>query len=263
MLTLVYIIGTSILISLFAFIGIFTLAINDKILNKILLILVSLSAGALMGGAFLHLIPEAVEKTSYGIAEQSGKIHLEIPIDIFIFILFGFILFFVIEKVLHWRHCHKKQCDVHTFQYMNLVGDTIHNFIVGLILAASFVTSIELGFSTTIAIAAHEIPQEIGDFGVLVYGGFEKKKALVLNFIVALTIIIGGVVGYLLSQSVDQATSFLLPFAAGGFIYIAATDLIPEIKKELDMKKYMVTLIVFILGIFIMWILKYTFHALN
>jgi zinc and cadmium transporter len=143
---------------------------------------------------------------------------------------------------------------------MNLVGDAIHNFIDGLILAASFVTSVELGFTTTIAIAAHEIPQEIGDFGVLLYGGFNKRKAIILNFVVALTIVLGGVVGYLISKSVESAVTFLLPFAAGGFIYIAATDLVPEIKKELAFKKYMATLFVFIIGIFIMWFVKYLFH---
>ena len=202
-----------------------------------------------MGGAFLHLIPEAIE--------QAEDTHF----DVMIIILIGFILFFIIEKVLHWRHCHKGKCDVHTFHYMNLVGDSIHNFIDGLILAASFVTSIELGITTTIAIAAHEIPQEIGDFGVLIYGGFKKKKAIILNFIVALTVVFGGIVGYFISQSVKQATTFLLPFAAGGFIYIAATDLVPEIKKELDVKKYMATLIVFILGIMIMWSIKIVFHT--
>jgi zinc and cadmium transporter len=242
-----YIIIVTFAIALIAFIGIFTLAMKDKVLNKILLILVSLSAGALMGGAFLHLIPEAVE-------ESKGM-------DIFLFVLVGFILFFVIEKVLHWRHCHKGKCDVHTFHYMNLVGDAIHNFIDGLILAASFVTSVELGITTTIAIAAHEIPQEIGDFGVLIYGGFKKKKAIILNFVVALTIVIGGVVGYLISKSVKSAVAFLLPFAAGGFIYIAATDLVPEIKKELDFKKYMATLVVFIIGILIMWFIKYLFQG--
>jgi len=242
---LLYIIVVTFAIALIAFIGIFTLLLKEKLLNKILLILVSLSAGALMGGAFLHLIPEAVEKSQ--------------GTDIFLFVLVGFILFFVIEKVLHWRHCHKGKCDVHTFTYMNLVGDTIHNFIDGLILAASFVTSVELGLTTTIAIAAHEIPQEIGDFGVLIYGGFKKKKAIILNFIVALTIVIGGVIGYFISKSVESAVTFLLPFAAGGFIYIAATDLIPEIKKELDFKKYMATLIVFIIGILIMWFIKLYF----
>ena len=245
MIELLYIIVVTFAIALIAFIGIFTLLLKEKLLNEILLILVSLSAGALMGGAFLHLIPEAVEKSQ--------------GTDIFLFVLVGFILFFVIEKVLHWRHCHKGKCDVHTFTYMNLVGDTIHNFIDGLILAASFVTSVELGLTTTIAIAAHEIPQEIGDFGVLIYGGFKKKKAIILNFIVALTIVIGGLIGYFISKSVESAATFLLPFAAGGFIYIAATDLVPEIKKELDFKKYMATLIVFIIGILIMWFIKLYF----
>ena len=245
MIELLYIIVVTFAIALIAFIGIFTLLLKEKLLNKILLILVSLSAGALMGGAFLHLIPEAVKESQ--------------EMDIFLFVLVGFILFFVIEKVLHWRHCHKGKCDVHTFHYMNLVGDTIHNFIDGLILAASFVTSVELGLTTTIAIAAHEIPQEIGDFGVLIYGGFKKKKAIILNFIVALTIVIGGLIGYFISKSVESAVTFLLPFAAGGFIYIAATDLIPEIKKELDFKKYMATLIVFIIGILIMWFIKLYF----
>jgi len=248
MLTPIYIIIATFLIALCAFIGIFTLALKERILNKILLILVSLSAGALMGGALLHLIPEAVEK-----AEGTN-------IDIFIVVLVGFILFFVIEKVLHWRHCHKGKCDVHTFSYMNLIGDSIHNFIDGLIISASFISSISLGFSTFVAIAAHEIPQEIGDFGVLIYGGFEKKKAIILNFVVALTVVLGGIVGYFISKSVDSAVVFLLPFAAGGFIYIAATDLIPEIKKELNMKKYMATLFVFICGILIMWLTKIMFH---
>lgn len=254
MITLAYIIITTILISLVSFIGIFTLALKDKVLNKILLFLVSLSAGALMAGAFLHLIPEAIEKSIY---EHEG--HIEIPLEIFIFVIVGFILFFIIEKVLHWRHCHKENCDIHTFHYMNLIGDSVHNFIDGLILAASYVTSIELGITTTFAIVAHEIPQEIGDFGVLIYGGFKKKKAIMLNFIVAATSIIGGIIGFIISRAIDDATIFLLPFAAGGFIYIAATDLIPEIKKELDYKKYLITLIIFIFGILLMWFIKIYF----
>lgn len=247
MLELTYIILATIVVSLLSFIGIVTLSLKEKKLNKILLFLIGLSAGTLMGGAFLHLLPEATE-------ENTG-------LDVFILVLVGFITFFIIEKVLHWRHCHKGECDVHTFTYMNLIGDSIHNFIDGLIIAASFITSVPLGITTTIAISTHEIPQEIGDFGVLIYGGFSKKKALLLNFLIALTAVLGGLTGYLISNLIDNMVLYILPFAAGGFIYIAATDLIPEIKKELNMKKYMATLLVFILGILIMWITKIVFQV--
>jgi len=246
MIELLYIIITTLIVSFIAFIGVFALMIKEQLLNKVLIILVSLSAGALIGGAFLHLLPESVEKSG--------------GTDIFIYVLVGFVLFFIIEKVLHWRHCHKGRCDVHTFHYMNLIGDSVHNFIDGLIIAASFVVSIPLGFTTTLAIAAHEIPQEIGDFAVLVYGGFEKKKAIVINFIVALTVLLGGIVGYFISKTVEHIAIYLLPFAAGGFIYIAATDLVPEIKKELNIKKSMATIFVFICGIVIMWVIKFIFE---
>jgi len=247
MIQLIYIIMTTFTIALIAFVGVFALVMKEHLLNKILIILVSLSAGVLIGGAFIHLLPEAVEK-----AEGT---------DIFIVVLVGFVLFFIMEKVLHWRHCHNGKCDVHSFHYMNLIGDSIHNFIDGLIIAASFIVSTPLGITTAIAIAAHEIPQEIGDFGVLVYGGFNRKRALILNFTVALTVVIGGIVGYFISKSIENTVVFLLPFAAGGFIYIAATDLIPEIKKEIDIRKSMLTMGVFILGILIMWLTKITFHG--
>jgi len=246
MIELLYIIIIGFVISLMAFIGIFTLAVKENILNQLLLLLVALSAGTLIGGAFFHLLPEAVEASKGA--------------DIFTFALVGFILFFIIEKGLHWHHCHKGMPHKHTFHYMNLIGDTVHNFIDGLVLAASFVVSIPLGFATSIAIAAHEIPQEIGDFGVLVYGGFKKKRALILNFIVALSIIIGGIVGYFVTQMVEDATVFLLPFAAGGFIYIAATDLIPEIRKETNIRRSVMVLEIFIIGILIMWLIKLIFH---
>jgi zinc and cadmium transporter len=244
---LAYIILATIIVSLISFVGVITLTLKGQILNTILFVLIGLSAGTLMGGAFLHLLPEAVE--------SSEKFGVSL-IDMFLFVLVGFILFFVIEKVLHWRHCHKGECEVHTFTYMNLIGDSIHNFIDGLIMAASFVASIPLGITTTIAISTHEIPQEIGDFGVLIYGGFSKKKAIVLNFLVALTAVLGGFIGYLISSRIENVVSYILPFAAGGFIYIAATDLIPEMKKEVNIKKSMITLVVFICGIFIMWLTK-------
>jgi zinc and cadmium transporter len=199
-----------------------------------------------MGGAFLHLLPESVE--------------LREGLDVFLFVLVGFALFFLIEKVLHWRHCHKGECQVHTFTYMNLIGDSIHNFIDGLIMATSFVISIPLGMTTTMAIALHEIPQEIGDFGVLIYGGFTKKKALILNFLTALTAVLGGLIGFFISNMVENVKLFILPFAAGGFLYIAASDLIPEIRKETSLKKSMIYFGIFILGIFIMYAVTFIVH---
>jgi zinc and cadmium transporter len=195
----------------------------------------------MLGGTFFHLIPEASES-------------LEIE-TVSTLILVSFIIFFLIEKFLHWRHCHKDNCKVHTFGYMNLVGDGIHNFLDGLIIAAAFLTSTELGVVTSIAIALHEIPQEIGDLGVLIHAGFSKKKALLANLFVALTALFGSIVGYFLSPIQENFTSYILPFAAGSFLYIAASDLLPEIRKEKDMKKYWLNFLLFIIGNVIMYLL--------
>ena len=248
MTILLWILLSTFIISAMAFIGIITLFFKEKVLDKLVFFLVALSAGALMGGAFLHLLPEAMEKIDHSVPGHS--------FNVFVYLLFGFVLFFLIEKVLHWRHCHKGKCDVHTFAYMNLLGDAVHNFIDGLIIAASFIVDINLGIVTSIAIAMHEIPQEIGDFGVLVHGGFSRAKALFMNFLTALTAILGGVVGYFLSGYTEYSLVFLLPFAAGGFIYIAASDLIPEIRKEMDFRKYFVSFGVFLLGILLMYSIK-------
>ncbi len=239
---LALIIISTIVISLIAFIGAFTLMLKEKILNKILLVLVALAAGALMGGAFLHLIPEAVQMSAAN--------------DIYLYVLVGFILFFLVEKIFHWHHCHEGKCKIHTFAYMNLFGEAVHNFIDGLIMAASFAVNIQFGLVTTLAIALHEIPQEIGDFGVLVYGGYNKTKALLLNFLVALTVVLGGIIGYFVSSAMADSINFIVPFAAGGFIYIAAADLIPEIRKEISVKKSLAIFIMFLIGIIIMLAVK-------
>lgn len=240
MVTLLYIILAAFLVSMGSLIGIFTLSLKTERLSKILLLFVSLSAGAFLGGAFFHLLPEA-------------SIYFE-PELLFSLVLAAFIVFFLIEKILHWRHCHQGgSCDIHTFGYMNLIGDSIHNLIDGFILAAAFLTSVPLGIVTMIAIALHEIPQEISDFGVLLYAGFSKKKALVLNFLVALMVVVGSVVGYFLSFITESFVPFLLPVAAGGFLYIAASDLMPEIRKESNLKKSMVSFGVFLLGVLIMF----------
>jgi zinc and cadmium transporter len=236
--TLMWIIGSTFLVSLISFIGIVSFAIKEKLLNKLLLALIALSAGALMGGAFIHLIPEATPEL--GIS------------SVCLYVLAGFVFFFVVEKLLHWRHCHDKKCKVHTFAYMNLIGDAVHNFIDGLVIAASFVTNVPLGIFTTVAIAAHEIPQEIGDFGVLVYGGFSRRRALLLNFLTALTALAGGVAGYFISSQIEYFAPVLLAIAAGGFLYISSSDLIPEMRKVADLKTSLVTMLSFLLGIGIM-----------
>lgn len=241
---LIYIIASTFLISLASLVGVFTISIKERTLSKFLLFLISLSAGALMGGAFLHLLPEASEKLSTG--------------NLYPIVLLSFVLFFLLEKLLHWRHCHKGHCHIHTtFGYMNLFGDAIHNFIDGLIIASTFIIDVRLGITTSIAIALHEIPQEIGDFGVLLYSGFSRKKALISNFLIAITAVIGGIIGYFLSFQIENMTSYLLPFAAGGFIYIAASDLMPEIRKETNLKKSLISFGVFIIGIFFMFLVKF------
>lgn len=239
---LISIIIATLLISLGALVGIFILAFRKESIEKMLLFLVSLSAGTLMGGAFVHLMPEALE-------QLSGTV-------LFSLVLASFILFYFIEKILHWRHCHKENCEIHSFGYINLIGDSVHNFIDGLIIAATFLIDIRLGITASIAIAFHEIPQEIGDFGVLLYAGFEKVRALMLNFLVALMVVAGGLVGYFLSFYLEGLIIYFLPLAAGGFLYISTSDLIPEIRKEKDIKRSLISFSFFLLGIGIMYIVK-------
>lgn len=244
--TLLWILFATLVVSLLSLIGVVTLSLSDKLLKKILLALVGLAAGTLIGGAFLHLMPESLHELDQDTA--------------FILVLVGFAIFFILEKIL-WRHCHDKTCKIHTFAYINLFGDGIHNFIDGLIIAAGFLVSVEIGLITTLAVAVHEIPQEIGDFGVLVHGGFQKKKALMYNLITALTALIGGVIGYYLIPELGEFQYYILPIAAGGFIYIAAADLVPELHKERRTSRTMVAFGMFIVGIFLMWLVKYMFEG--
>lgn len=240
MTTLFWIIGSGGIISVFALVGIFTLSMKEDLLNKILLKLVALSSGALLGGAFLHLMPEGIEKME--------------PKLFFMLVLGAIILYLLVEKILHWRHCHKgAHCDTHhTIGYMNLIGDSVHNFIDGLIIAAAFIVNVPLGIITAVAVAMHEIPQEIGDFGVLLYSGFSKKRALLLNFLVALMVVVGGVVGFVLSKFSVISETYFIPIAVGGFIYIATSDLFPELRKSASLKKFLSDFIFLIIGASIM-----------
>lgn len=215
-------------------------------LSKITMFLVSLSAGALIGGAFLHLLPEAAE------GMEPGKL--------FFVVMAAFVGFFLVEKIFHWRHCHKDACEIHTFGYMNLFGDSVHNFIDGLVIASVFLTDFGLGLITTVTIALHEIPQEIGDFGVLIHAGFSRAKALVLNYLVALMVVLGGLAGYFASFYIESIIIYLLPVAAGGFIYIAASDLMPEIRKENNFKKSTASFAIFLFGIVLMFAGKFLDH---
>jgi zinc and cadmium transporter len=211
-----------------------------------LIFFVSFSAGALLGGAFIHLLPEIVEDVGF-------EFHISI------YILVGILTFFAMEKLIYWRHCHILTSDehVHTFTYMNLIGDGVHNFIDGMIIAGSYMLdkTMTLGISTTIAVILHEVPQEIGDFSVLIYGGFTKKKALMFNLMAALTAVIGAVLMLILGSYISHLPEFLVPFTAGGFIYIAGTDLIPELKKETRVVVSIGQMLALIMGIGVMLLL--------
>lgn len=231
----------ALIISLISIIGILTLSAKEKMLNKLLFGLVSFSAGALLGSAFFHLLPEAIQ--------EFGQ-----PIRIFQFTLIGLTIFFIVEKILRWHHCHDIDCQVHPrhLGYLNLIGDGVHNLLDGIIIISAFSVSPALGIAVLFSIALHEIPQEIGDFGVLLYAGFSKAKALMYNFISALAAIIGVIIGYLLINQTSDLNNFLLPFAAGGFIYIAASDLIPELHKETNLKRSLISFTIFILAVVFM-----------
>jgi zinc and cadmium transporter len=232
------ILASTFLVSLISLVGIFTLAIKDNLLHKILFCLIGFSAGALIGSAFLHILPEALEKSS--------------STPVFYNLILGIILFFLMERYLHWRHCHDKDCGIHAFTYLNLFGEAFHNFIDGLAIAASFIISGKLGVITTLAIILHEIPKELGNFGVLIYGGFSRRKALLCNFISALMAMIGALAGYFISDFIQGFSNFIMPLTAGGFIYIAMSDLIPEVHKESNQKRATLAFVAFLMGIIFM-----------
>lgn len=248
--TLIYSGVSVLMVSLIAFIGLFFLSISDKALKKIIFVLVSFSVGALFGDAFIHLIPQAFES---GIA--NAKISF--------FILLGIAIFFTLEKFLHWRHSHSndgESCEIHKEEniikptgYMILSSDAAHNFIDGVIIAASYMVGVEVGITTTIAVVLHEIPQEAGHFGLLVNSGFTRAKALLFNFYSAMPAFLGIAFVFFLGVKSDSFTPFIISIAAGGFIYIAGSDLVPEIHKTSDPKKSAVQFISILGGIALMF----------
>lgn len=242
-----YAILAVLIVSVISLIGILTLGIKTQQLKKILIYFIAFSAGTLMGDAFLHLLPETVEE--YGFTLTTG-----------LAILGGILIGLITEKVIHRNHCHLPitQEHKHPFARMNLVGDMVHNLIDGIIIGVAFMVSIEVWIATTIAVVLHEIPQEIGDFGVLIHGWFSKKKALLLNFLTALTAFIGLGLAYLLNRYIENISMVLTPLAAGLFIYIAGSDLIPEMHKQTKIRQSLGQIFLFLAGIGIMVALGFT-----
>lgn len=233
--TLTWIIVGGVLMSAIAMVGSVTLLLKPATLERLLLPLVAFAAGSLIGGAFFHMIPAAVIETGDSL-------------NVGILVVAGFTVFFLLEQLLHWHHCHRAGSDCkQPLTYLILIGDGLHNFLGGLAIAGTFLIDIRLGITAWLAAAAHEVPQELGDFGVLVHGGWSKRKALLFNVLSGLTFLAGGLVTYALSFQVD--ISWLIPFAAGNFLYIGASDLVPEVNKHQDPGANAIHLSAFALGV--------------
>ncbi len=245
--SLIYSLLAVIAVSLLSLIGILTISLNEKKLDNILFILVSFAAGSILGAAYFDLLPEALE-----LVEESVT---------FIYIALGFVGFFFLERFIYWYHGHAHEMEigkkkvVKNLVYLNLLGDGIHNLIDGMIIAASFFLDISIGVVSTIAVMFHEVSQEIGDFGILVFGGLTKRRALLFNFLSALTAVVGALFSSLFSVHMESFIGFLIAFAAGGFIYLAASELIPEIQQETDFKKSIIQFVLFIFGLVLVWYL--------
>lgn len=244
----IWTIGSVVVISLISLVGAITFSLNKARLKAMLLFMVSFAVGGLFGDAFIHLLPEAFEilgtnlKTSF-------------------YILAGVFIFFVLEKFIRWRHCHipiSKE-HIHPVAMLNIIGDSVHNMLDGMIVAASFSVSVPIGVATTVAVILHEIPQEIGDFGIFIYSGMPVKKALFLNFISALTAVIGAIIALILDYKIRGFAMYLLPITAGGFLYIGGSDLIPELHKEdhLKISTSLLQLTAIMLGIGLMALLVF------
>ena len=230
-----------IIVSLISLIGVFSFSLKEEIVKKYVGLFISLAVGALLGDAFIHLIPETFEK--FKNTTLAG-----------ILIIAGILLFFIIEKFLHWHHHGEDKDDshIHPVGKLILFTDGFHNLIDGIIIGVSFLVSIPVGIATTLAVVLHEIPQEIGDFAVLIHSGYTKKKALWLNFLSALTAILGASVALIFSNLAETFTIWVLPIAAGGFIYIALADLIPELQKMKKVRNSVIEFSVLIIGIILM-----------
>lgn len=233
-------------VSAISLIGVFTLFVKERTLNNVIPALVSFAAGSLLGAAFFDVLPEAVETGGSGV---------------FSYMLIGMLVFFVLERYIHWHHCHDEGCEKHFHPetYLNIIGDAFHNFIDGALIAAAFLSSIEIGIVTTVAIMAHEIPQEIGEYAILIHGGMKRKMAIFFNFVSSLTAILGVLATFFFAGAINGSIPFILAIAGGGFVYIATADLIPEIHKERKSGKILVQSLALFFGVLAIGLVKEIF----
>jgi zinc and cadmium transporter len=250
-MSLIYAIIAVLIVSLASLTGALTLTFKEQKLHSFLMVLVSVAAGTLFGEVFFHLIPEYLAEGN-SFSTMTGLI-----------VMLGIIGMLILEKVLHWRHCHHTEHDHHIepFGINNLVGDALHNFIDGMIIGSAFLVSPQLGIVTSVAVFIHEVPQELADFGVLVHSGMSTKKALLMNLLSGLTSIIGVLVVFSAIASFDALHQAIIPFGIGVFLYVAGSDLIPELHKETALKKSIGQITAFSLGVLIMLGLTYLPHG--
>ena len=245
-MTFLYILLSVIVVSLISLVGVFTLTWQKDKLSKITVFLVSFAVGGLFGDVFIHLLPESYERLGSGLSTS-------------FYVIAGILVFFVLEKFLRWRHCHipASKEHYHPVVAMNLIGDALHNFIDGMLIGASYTVSIPIGMTTTLAIILHEIPQEIGDFGILIYGGLTAKKALFFNFLSATLAIAGAVIAAVLGNCFSVFAVVLLPVTAGGFLYMAGSDLIPELQHDVKVSTSFFQFLFIVLGVLVMSLLVF------
>ena len=235
--------GSALAVSLVSLVGLALAPISERALRQGLFVLISLATGAMLGNAIIHLLPEAFNRSGEG-----GAVGVSLAV------LAGILGFFVLEKLLRWRHRHDTETgvEVHPVGPMNLVADGLHNFIDGVAIGASYLVSPAVGVATTMAVLLHEIPQEIGDFGILLHAGFSKRRALFYNFLSACGALLGAFIVLMPGFDREAVAALVLPFAAGMFLYIAGSDLMPDLQKEQAPSKSLLQLLAMGLGIGLM-----------
>lgn len=262
MSTLTWIITASLLGGILSLLFAAILALNARI--SWLSMLVSYAIGALLGAAFLNTLPEALELSDN-------------PKQITLIVLLGILVFFILEKLVLWRHCHLEDCEAHDLSHapvtsvssaaghhghdhgrsgmMVIVGDTFHNFVDGILIAAAFMVDVQLGIVTSIAIIAHEIPQEAGDFIILLNSGYTRRMAFLMNLLSSFATLVGGVLAYFMLHSMNFLVQPLLAIASASMIYVAMSDLIPGLHKRPEIHATIQQVTLILLGIASIWIM--------